>query len=139
MLFWHKRGENHQKLTKNMFFWSEWLGFWKHSLLSAFAFVNLFQRSTREICYGWLFKRSTKWFNHGSSFEKIDKSDSIWSIFLKDRREGFDHSWSFSKIEKIKRLKLTLLFIFLGIPSCLGDAIKQKEKEKERERSQKKD
>ena len=72
-----------------------------------------------------LFKRSTR---------------AIWSrsIFLKDWREQFDHRWSFSKIEKIKILKKTLLFIFLGIPSCLGDAIKQKEKERNEKEANKK-
>ena len=132
LLFWHKRGENYQKLTKNMFFGANGLVFESIRLCQSFSKIN---------------KRDLLWL----IVWKINKMIQSWFIFLKDRqerfdliniikrrREGFDHSWSFSKIEKIKRLKLTLLFIFLGIPSCLGDSIKQKEKEKERERSQKK-
>ena len=40
------------------------------------------------------------------SFSKINGSDSILSIFFKDRRERFDHGRSFKKIQKIERSKI---------------------------------
>ena len=110
LLFWHKRGENHQKLTKNMFFWSEWLGFWKHSLLSIF-FKDQQERFAMVDCL------------------KDEQNIQSWFIFLKDRQERFDlinifkrqtrGIWSqliFFKDWKDQKIKVNSAFYIPGHP-----------------------
>ena len=110
LLFWHKRGENYQKLTKKCFFGANGLVFESIRFCQSFSKIN---------------KRDLLWL----IVWKINKMIQSWFIFLKDRQERFDlinifkrqtrGIWSqliFFKDWKDQKIKVNSAFYIPGHP-----------------------
>ena len=94
-----KRGENYQKHTKHMIFESNFLEYQVNIVLfikylqNRFALMLFFNERRDRFALFDLFQRSPS----------VIRSQTI---FLNDRRERFDHGWSFVKIKMVKRSKI---------------------------------